>query len=312
MADVVSFGETMALLSAPRAGRLRDMSRLRLSMAGAETNVCIGVARLGRASAWLGRVGRDEFGELVLARLRAEGVDVAGATTDADAPTGVMVKELRRANTARVTYYRRDSAGSRIAPEHLDRDAIAGARILHLTGITPSLGEGARAAVRYAVEVAHEAGVRVSLDVNYRSALWSRGEAATVLAPLAADADIVFAGEDEVSLLGADPIDAARSLVSGGVEAVVIKRGGRGASSVTASGLLDAPARPVRALDPVGAGDGFVAGYLAAYLDGLCEQERLDRGCAVGAFVVSTVGDWEGLPTLEDLRLLDADGETQR
>lgn len=313
MIDVVSFGETMALLTAPRVGRLRDMASLELSVAGAESNVCIGVSRLGRRAAWLGRVGADEFGELVLSRLRAECVDVTGATVDPRAPTGLMVKELRRTNTARVTYYRRSSAGASLAIEHLDFAAIESARILHLTGITPALGATPHAAVREAVERARAAGTLVSLDLNYRSALWSREEAARALAPLAANADLLFAGEDELELLGAgDQIDVARRLLREGTGEVVIKRGAAGACSVSSAGVLESPARPVLARDPVGAGDAFVAGYLVGWLDGASGEGRLELACSVGAFVVSSVGDWEGLPTRSELALLDADGVTLR
>lgn len=313
MSEVVTFGETMALLTAPRTGRLRDMASLDLSIAGAESNVCIAVARLGRSAAWLGRVGADEFGELVLTRLRAEQVAVEGATVDSAAPTGLMVKERRRANTARVTYYRRGSAASLLVPEHLDLASIGAARILHVTGITPALGAGPRAAVHAAVAHARAAGVLVSFDVNYRSALWPRDEAGAEFAALAAKADIVFAGEEEMTLLGAgDPLEMGRLLVDKGARAVVIKRGAAGACSVTAAGVFDAPAVAVQALDPVGAGDAFVGGYLVACLEDADEQERLALGCAVGAFAVSSIGDWEGLPSRSDLKLLGADGTTER
>jgi hypothetical protein len=111
---VVTCGETMACLSTAQAGPLRTGGTLRLGIAGSESNVAIGLARLGHVVAWIGRVGEDELGELVLRTLRAEGVDVSHARREAGAPTGLMIKERRVGAVTRVHYYRAGSAGSRL------------------------------------------------------------------------------------------------------------------------------------------------------------------------------------------------------
>ncbi len=314
MTDLVAVGETMALLSSPRVGRLRDMRSLCLSAAGAESNVAIGIVRLGYRASWIGRVGDDEFGELILAALRAEGVDASRAVTDPTAQTALMVKERRAPNVVRVSYYRRDQAGSRLRPEDLDEDLIAGARLLHLSGITLALSASARAATRRAAQLARAAGVPVSFDFNYRSALWGRAEAAEELAAMAHLADIVFAGEEELAILAADgPLAGAQRLSGGGERTVVVKRGGKGALSVGEDGVHEAPAPSVPVVDPVGAGDAFVAGYLAALLDGLDAAGRLAFGCSTGAYAVTMLGDWEGLPTRDDLELMQQpEGTTLR
>jgi len=144
---LVTLGETMALFTADRVGPLRHATTMRVGIAGAESNVAIGVRRLGHPAAWIGRVGSDELGQLVLGRLRAERVEVDAAVVDPEAPTGLMVKEHRTADLARVVYYRRGSAGSRLAPGDLDEARIRGARVLHLTGITPALSASARSDV---------------------------------------------------------------------------------------------------------------------------------------------------------------------
>ncbi|MHB1973515.1 MAG: sugar kinase [Acidimicrobiales bacterium] len=333
MSDIVTLGETMVLLSAPRVGRLRDMTSLDLGVAGAESNVAIGAVRLGYTASWIGRVGSDELGALVLATLRRERVDVSASVVDSGAPTALMVKERRIADLVRVSYYRSGLAGSRLCAGDVDERLVAGARVLHITGITPALGASALGAVQRAVAIARGAGALVSFDVNYRSALWTPAVAAPVLREMARHADVVFAGEDELALLdgrgatgeerasssgkdGADgeskpdrasvgDLEAARR-VSGGTErTVVVKRGAAGATSVGPAGTFDEPAVPVVAVDPVGAGDAFVAGYLAALLDGADEQRRLALGCRAGAFAVSVLGDFEGLPSRDDLALLD-------
>ena len=199
---LLAVGETMVLLTTAEVGRLRHASSLLLGVAGAESNVAIGARRLGCPAAWVGRVGDDELGELVVSRIRAEGVDVAGVVRDPGAPTSLMLKERRTAEMVRVRYYRRNGPGSRLEPGDLDPAQVAAAGLLHVTGITPALSDSARATVDHAIELARAAGVPVSFDLNYRSALWPPDQAAAVCRDLAARADIVFAGDDEAELLG--------------------------------------------------------------------------------------------------------------
>ena len=302
---LVTVGETMVLLSATEVGRLRHASSLALGVAGAESNVAIGIRRLGVPATWIGRVGDDELGELVVARIRAEDVAVS-AVRDPEVPTSLMVKERRTAEVVRVTYYRRGGPGARLRPEDLDEQAIRAAGVLHVTGITPALGPSARETVHAAVDVARSAGVLVSLDFNYRSALWSAADAGRELRDLTARADIVFCGEDEAALVVDEPTperQAAALAVLGPREAV-LKRGAQGAVAQVAGAVLRQDAVPVRAVDAVGAGDAFVAGYLADLLAGADPQERLRTAAACGAFAVTVPGDWEGLPTRSELGLL--------
>ncbi len=307
MSDVVTLGETMALVAAPEIGLLRHATSLRLSCGGAESNVAVGVARLGHRVAWIGRVGADEFGVMVRRMLAAEGVE-ARVRVDPDAPTGLMVKYRRTGTVTQVLYYRKGSAGSRLDRSDIDADLIRSARVLHLTGITPALSQTARDAVGYAVEVAAEAGVTVCLDLNYRSKLWSPEQAGPVLAGLVARADILFATEPEARLVvdGTGPAELGRALAELGPGQVVIKRGALGAVAVVDGEALEVLPYPVTEVDPVGAGDAFAAGYLSTLLDGGGPVKRLDTGALAGAFAVTVPGDWEGLPHPTDLELLRA------
>jgi 2-dehydro-3-deoxygluconokinase len=321
-AEVVTFGETMAAMRS--AGPLRLGGTLQLSVAGAESNVAIGLARLGHSVAWVGRVGNDELGALVLRTLRAENVDVSGAVCDPTRPTGLILFERRTGDVTRVQYYRSGSAGGSLEPADLPPalappTAPEGTKrrgILHLTGITPALGPAAADAVRSGAERAREAGRLVSFDVNYRSRLWPVGQARGTLRPLAAAVGIVFGSAPELALVTSDPEAgaeaAAGELLELGVREVVVKRGAQGATAYTADGATSAPARLVRAVDVIGAGDAFVSGYLSGVLDGLGTAGRLGRAVAVSAFAVGSTGDWEGLPTRQELSLLDAAEETIR
>ena len=293
-ADVLTFGETMAVLRAERPGPLRLGRSLALGMAGAESTVAIGLSRLGHVARWVGRVGADEFGALVLDRLRAEGVDVRHAAVDPDAATGLLIREQRTADLARVRYYRANSAGSRLRTTDLTDALVDGARLVLLSGITPALSDTARAATSAVVA----GGLPVCVDVNYRAQLWSRHTAADVLGPLAVQAMIVFGDADELALVG-----GPAALLAAGVREVVVKAGERGATVLTADGSWSAPARPVTVVDVIGAGDAFVAGYLSGWLDGLDPPARLDRAVTVAGFAISCFGDWEGLPTRAELDL---------
>lgn len=107
--DVVTIGETMALFTPNEEGMLRHAHSFSLKFGGAESNVAIGLSRLGHRSRWLSRVGEDEFGDAMLSFIRGEGVDVSYVTRDQEAPTGVFFKEFRRLKDTRVYYYRKDS-----------------------------------------------------------------------------------------------------------------------------------------------------------------------------------------------------------
>lgn len=303
---VVTLGETMALLTPEDVGLLRHARSLRLGIAGAESNLAIGVHRLGVRSAWLGRVGDDEFGELIRGTLTGQGVHTT-AIVDPRAPTGLMIKERRTASRTRVRYYRAGSAGSRLSPDDLDPELISSAQVLHVTGITPALSETARDTVTAAVELARAHGVLVSIDLNYRQALWPPERAAAAFRELARRADILLATEDEgrlvVDLADADRL--AAGLAALGPAEVLVKQGARGAVAVIDDRCYPVPPRPVTVLDPVGAGDAFAAGYLASRCRRADPPTRLATAATAGAFAVTVAGDWEGAPTLHELRLVN-------
>ncbi|MFI5640105.1 sugar kinase [Streptomyces goshikiensis] len=313
MSAVVTLGEAMAVLAADRPGPLASGSSLRLGFAGAEATVAIGVSRLGHPASWTGRVGADSAGTMIIDTLRGENVDVTRARVDDTAPTALMLRERRTTDHTRVSYYRRGFAGSRLTPEDIDAELIARARVLHVTGITPALGDGPRAAVRHAVDLARAAGVTVSLDLNYRARLWTREEAAAELAYLSSRADVVFAGPDEASLVvpEADPAAMARALLDLGPREAVLKLGSCGAVAATRSDEAVQDIVPVTPVDPIGAGDAFVAGYLAGLLDGAPLPGRLLLAATCGAFAVAAPGDWEGLPRRGELDLLQGEDVTR-
>ncbi|MFC4020817.1 sugar kinase [Micromonospora sp. GCM10011542] len=305
MTDLLTLGETMAAFRT--TGPLRLGGTAGISVAGAESTVAIGLARLGHSAAWVGVTGADEPGELVRRTLRAEGVDLTWSRVDQAAPTGLILFESRVGDINRVTYHRAGSAGSRLAPDDVTAAFDAPGpppRLLHVTGITCALGDGPYTAVVTAVERARAAGTTVCLDVNHRRRLWSVAEAAAALRPLLPSIDLVVGSDDELAVL-TDAVDPVAALRAAGVNEVVVKHGAGGATSHGATGTVHRPARAVPVVDTVGAGDAFVAGLLSAWLDGADASARLDRAVTTGAFAVATRGDWEGLPDRAELSLLD-------
>ncbi|MEU5611576.1 sugar kinase [Streptomyces sparsogenes] len=298
--DVVTCGEAMLLLLAEPGVPLERAAHFRRSVAGAESNVAMGLARLGHWARWLGRVGADPAGRAVLRELRAEGVDVAHAGVDEQAPTGLLLRDSHPHRAIDVQYYRSGSAGSRLAPEHITAEALAGARLVHISGITPMLSPTAAAATDRLIELARAAGAEVSFDPNVRRKLGGAAQWAQTAGRLLREADLVLAGEDELELLTARSADeAAAELLDGRAHTVVIKRADRSATALTAGGRWDQPPYPVPVTDPVGAGDAFAAGYLSARLRGLSESRALAEAACVAALVVQSATDTDGLPSAD-------------
>lgn len=299
--DLVTFGEAMTLLVAEAESRLRHAGRFARSIAGAESNVAIGLSRLGRRTAWIGRVGDDPFGHALLDTLRAERVGLSRAIIDDRAPTGLLIRD-RAANRIEVLYYRAASAGSRLQPEDIDQDLIRTARLLHVTGITPALSDESRRATGYAVEVARDHEVPVSFDPNLRAKLWQGRRPADIMAGYAGS-DIILAGLGEAERLsgrtGRRP--AAAWFLEHGAKLVVIKQGSEGAWATDGERVWQAPAIETRCIDPVGAGDAFAAGFLHGWLEGEDPQRCLALGNAVAALKIQLPGDMDGLPYRHEL-----------
>jgi 2-dehydro-3-deoxygluconokinase len=302
--DVVTLGETMVLLLAEQSGPMREATTFRRHIAGAESNLAIGLSRLGQTAGWFSRVGDDEFGRAVVFRVRGEGVDTSHVLHDPLAPTGMVVRERREAGPIDQVYYRRGSAASRMSPSDLDPAYLRDARFLHLTGITPALSASCRETVFAAAEIARAAGVTVVLDPNYRSKLWDPPEARSVMRDLAARCDLLLPGMDEAELLTgeSDPEVAARQLAKLGPGLVVVKLGADGALALTEDEIIRVPGTPLeRVVDPVGAGDAFAAGFLAALLRSFTTDAALRLANRCGALAMLSPGDMESLPRWEEV-----------
>jgi 2-dehydro-3-deoxygluconokinase len=301
--DLLTFGETMALFAPSERGTLESAPAYHASIGGAESNCAIGLARLGYSVAWVSRLGRDPFGARVLKTIRGEGVDVSRVQMCDSAPTGLMFKEPGPGNTTRVFYYRRQSAAAALRSEQFDS---LSAKYLFVTGITPALSDSNRKLTFELVERFRTAGTKVAFDPNMRFRLWSASAARIVFLELARKCDILIPSLAEAEIMtglkeveGESMLDA---LVSLGPPQVVLKAGDKGAWYADGAERGFCPCNPVPEIDPVGAGDAFCAGLLSGLLDGQPFRDAVARGAALGAFCVSTFGDYQGLPDRAGLK----------
>ncbi|MCB2290581.1 sugar kinase [Clostridium sp. CS001] len=302
--DVVTFGESMVLFGPDSSGPLRYVQNFNKSIAGAESNVAIALAKLGHQVGWFSKLGDDEFGRYIQTTIRGEGVDISRIIVEPLKSTGILFKERFMHSNPNVYYYRTDSAASNLKPEELDETYIKAAKILHITGITPALSKGCKETVFKAIEVAKANNVLVSFDPNIRLKLWTKEEAIPTLLEIAKQADIVFPGIDEAEmLLGlTKPEEIAKGFMNMGCSTVAVKLGKEGCFVANKTkGLYIDSYKLENPQDTVGAGDGFAAGFLSGMLRKLDFKECGEYANGVGAMAVLVKGDMEGYPNFEQL-----------
>ncbi len=306
--DVVTLGETMVLFSTADQISLEYAHHVEKQFAGAESNVAIALSRLGVQSGWMSKLGDDPFGRYLHKSIRGEGVDTSEVTFTDEAPTSIFFKEKVSAQNVNVYYYRKNSAASLLRPSDVSEAYVTSARFLHVTGITPALSESCKETVFHAIRLARSNGVKVVFDPNIRFKLWkNHEEAREVLLKIASLSDYLLPGVDEAAFLTgeSDYEKAANALLTRDDQTVIMKLGAEGAyySAKNESGKVSGyPVKQV--VDPIGAGDGFAAGVISSLVEGCSIPEAVERGNAVGSFVVQMNGDVEGLPTRKQLEQL--------
>lgn len=305
--DVALFGEAMLLLVADRPGPIENAQAFHKRTAGAETNVAIGLSRLGLKVGWASRLGTDSMGRALLATMQAEGIDCSHVICDPAQRTGFQFKgRVTDGSDPPVEYHRKGSAASHMGPQDIDEPWLRSARHLHATGVFAAISDTSLQAALRSMEVMRAAGRTISFDTNLRPTLWSSTETMRHwINELAACADWVLPGIEEGLLLtGHDtPEGVARFYRERGAKLVVVKLGAAGAyydSDVAGTGRVEGfPVKEV--VDTVGAGDGFAAGVVSALLEGRSVPEAVRRGAWIGARAVQVLGDTEGLPTRAEL-----------
>lgn len=297
---MLTVGEALVVLGPTSGGPLRSADNLTVGEAGAELNVAVSLARLGVPTRYATRVGDDAFGLRIRDRLAAEGVDARAVVVDPTRPTGCYFKDPQPDGT-RTLYHRRDSAAA--AMDRLPEGALTGVGHVHLTGITAAISAAGRTLLDGLLDTPRHH--TVSFDVNHRPALWSATTAGPVLAALARRADVVFVGLDEAERLWGltKPADV-RALLNEPAD-VVVKDGALPAHCLGRDGTQHTePASPVEVVEPVGAGDAFAAGYLAARRKDAPLPACLRLGHLMAATALTSARDIGDPPTAATLAAL--------
>ncbi|MCU1494468.1 MAG: PfkB domain protein [Acidimicrobiaceae bacterium] len=298
----LTLGEAIvaALPSAPV--RIESSAELHLSVGGAELNFAVAIRRLGVASRFLGVVGDDPPGRLVQRALDEEDVDSSLLRVAPD-PTALYLREWLSDGERRPYYYRRSSAGSTLARSDCP-ESLADCGWLHVSGITPALSATCGEAVDQMLTLAEDRGIPVSFDPNYRPALWDARTAHATLEPMVSRCAVLLIGLEEIGfLLGtSDPVAALDRASALGVATTVVKLGADGSLARGARGeVVHCPPVSARAVDPVGAGDAFDAGFVAARIAGASLLGSLGVASFCGARVVERVGEHDGAPFADEL-----------
>lgn len=284
---IITVGETMAMVAPRLPEPLETAQDFLLDSGGAESNVAAHCVHRGIPAAWVSAVGDDALGRRVVAMIRRRGVDTRWVRVDPSRPTGVYFKDPG----AGVLYYRRGSAASAMSEADLADVPIASADIVHASGINLALSDSCSAMMAALLRIARESGVAVSFDVNFRPALWPVAEAGPACLAFAQRADTVFVGLDEARVLwGCETAAEVREVLT--EPRLVVKDADRGATEFDGGDSVFVPALAVDVVEPVGAGDAFAGGYLAALVAGRDARDRLAAGHRQAALVLRSATDF--------------------
>lgn len=311
---VVCFGELLLRLTAPGRETLLQSGRLAVHVGGAEANVAVGLARLGHETAMVSRVPDNALGEAAAGYLRRYGVDASGVTVGPGRMGLYFLSPGAGVRPSDIVYDRDGSAFALAGQADFDWDSLlGGADLLHISGVTPALGEASAAAAIAAADAAQARGIPVSFDGNYRAQLWARwdNDPAAILSGLVEKADILFGNHRDISLLlGRDfsgegavrrreaaeaAFDAfprlrliastARHVADADTHRIAARIDGRDGSAQTEETVVTG------IVDRIGAGDAFAAGILHGLRGGLDLDAIVQSGLALTCLKHSLPGD---------------------
>lgn len=308
--DVFTLGETMVSFNTVNNRSIVQHDETFASIAGAESNVSIALARLGNKVKWFSRLGNDPFGQKILYELNAHLVDTSDVIIDPNHSTGLMFKQKKELLDSEVIYYREQSAASTMDKNDVREEWIKHARLIHITGITPALSDSCKELVMEVIRLAKQHGTLISFDPNIRLKLWDIEAARETLIPIAKQCDIFLPGKSEMKLLcNVEDFNSIEVyLKEWEVPLTVMKDGANGAWVLENGESTFIPSFKVkRVVDEIGAGDAFAAGFLHGFLQKRSHEDAVKMGHACAAFVVSSEGDTNGLPTKQELERFIAD-----
>ena len=293
--DVTTFGEALVRLSVPAGRRMETTSGFDVDVSGTEANVVGALSRLGWRCGWVSALPESPLGRCVQNKFRGHGIDLSSVTWRPDGRIATYFVEFaHEPRPIRIYYDRKDSCFTHMRPEDIDWDYLLNTRHLHLTGLSVPLGPSTGEITENAVRRAKSRGVTTSIDVNYRSLLWTIVEARERLGPLIDGVDLLMcSSRDAKSVFGCEGSaeSTARQMADvTGAANIVLTLGEEGVIAFDGSRLHREAAKPVKIIDRIGAGDAMAAGVLHGWLQGSL-QAGLRYGTAMAALALSQFGD---------------------
>ena len=320
MTKFLTLGETMGQYNAEFVGAYGTEGSYLLDCAGAESNVAVGLQTLDLPdveAVWISRLGDDEAGQFVLDELEQR--ITVRARKHSGEKTGISYLNHHEDGDHFKTYFRKGSAASCLTFADVEPH-LRDADILHVTGITPALSKACHDAIIDSLAFAHANLIPVSFDLNYREQLWSPPEAARVFERMVGKTDIFKLGHDEAEaiwLKGWSAEEYARHFQDMNAGLVVVTRGMEGAVAFDGVNLLRHEGFKVQVVDPVGAGDAFVAGLLGGILEltplkRLLSMDARERASILahalkvanvcGALTCTRRGDTAAMPSMKEVQ----------
>ncbi|XP_006829109.2 probable fructokinase-7 isoform X3 [Amborella trichopoda] len=309
---VVCFGE-MLVDFVPTVGgvSLAEAPAFKKAPGGAPANVAVGISRLGGSSAFIGKVGDDEFGYMLADMLKQNNVDTSGVRFDPGARTALAFVTLRADGEREFMFFRNPSADMLLLESELDVDLLRQATIFHYGSIS-LIAEPCRSAHLAAMKIAKSSGSILSYDPNLRLPLWPSAEAAREgIMSIWEIADVIKVSEEEIVFLteGEDPNDdnvVLKKLFHPNLKLLLVTEGPEGCRYYTKEFRGRVGGIKAAAVDTTGAGDAFVSGLLCnmvsnlqLYQDETRLREALQFANACGALTVTERGAIPAMPTRE-------------
>ncbi len=267
------------------------------------------VARLGVNCGFIGTVGEDDFGRLIVERLERDGVDTTYIRSLSDYTTGVAFVTYFSDGSRKFIYHLSRAASGKIDEDQVDSHYLSKVKYLHLMGSSLSINEECRKVCYEAVRIVKDAGGKISFDPNLRPELLGIERIREISKPILSSCEVVLPSGEEAKMLAGtqDAEDACQKLLEYGPGIVALKRGEKGSWIFTAKDKIEVASFPVKEIDPTGAGDCFDAGFVVGLLKGWPLKKVARFANAVGALAVTKKGPMEGAPTLEEVnRILKA------
>lgn len=285
MKDIVAIGEVLIDLTQKGVDEL-GVGQYAANPGGAPANLAVAAARLGASTAFVGKVGRDAFGNYLRAVLEENQVDTEGLLADEKEHTTLAVVSVDETGERSFSFYREPSADVNLKAEEIPQALLKDTRILHFGSVSLT-AEPARSATLYAAKTARENGCLVSYDPNYRGSLWSSQEAAIRemknALPLC---DILKISDEELPLLTGttDPVEGSRQLAELGIRLIFVTLGANGAFFRLGEETGSVPGIKVKVGDTNGAGDTFFGAALSKLVKEDLNTLTLPRLTEIAAF----------------------------